>query len=372
MKVHRQSVDVNVAISPVSRSGNCDLQNGTRHAGEHKKKKTILRKISDEVRRARKRLTTGISLLAGRPRTIDIETNRAIAELQDANQQLQHAIAILQLKLVEVQNEYADNHRTGPSDGIAVKVQSGSVMCPPNEPLLLEYLEDSGDLERGTRLLIERVLNPGDVFVDVGSHIGLHTVAAANKLQGVGKVYAFEPSKRTYAYLKQTVSLNGFQDIIDTFQCAITDQIGEQQFYLAPIAGHQSLYPLSDKPLTSKDVETVRTTSLDNILPAGTIVQLLKIDAEGAEILAIRGARKIIQASPNIGLIVEFGPSHLERTNVSVASWFEAFRELGLVFRVIEPMSGLLEERSVDQLMEEESSNLFFARPESEIWAKLT
>ncbi|PQO38826.1 hypothetical protein C5Y96_02860 [Blastopirellula marina] len=369
MKVHRDRVSIDVALSPQNTSSGSEPRSAVTCNLELKEKKSIFRKIKDEFRRTQKRVSVGISRLSGGHRPIDDETNRAIAELQDANRQLQQTVALLQARMDEVQRLSSGNRNSKASNGILVQVKSGYVMCPPHESTLLGYLRESGDLERGTRLLIERILRPGDVFVDVGSHIGLHSVAAANRLQGRGKVYAFEPSTSTYAFLQDTVQANNFQDLVETFQCAVTDQVGEQRFYLAPIAGHQSLFPLYEEQVNSDNFEIVRTTPLDDALPAGTNVRLLKIDAEGAEILAVHGARQTIQASPNIGLIVEFGPSHLERTGVTAAQWFGAFEELQLVYRVIEPFTGTLEEWSIEQLMEVESANLLFARPDSDIWA---
>ena len=86
--------------------------------------------------------------------------------------------------------------------------------------------------------------------------------------------------------------------------------------------------------------------------------------------LTIKGAQRTIEASPNMGVIVEFGPSHLERTGVSAQSWFQAFEEAKMIYRVIEPLTGTLEEWSIEQLMDVESANLLFARPESDVWTK--
>jgi len=376
MKVFRDRVSIDAAFSPSMIDGAHTSGNGIHSHGETKKKKTLFRKIKDEIRRAKKRVSGGVTLLAGSSPAIDVETNRAVKELQVANRQLQDCVTHLQERFDQLEKLVIGNHNaassngTGnPSEGILVKVESGFVVCPPHEPMLLSCLRDSGDLERGTRLLIERILRPGDTFVDVGSHVGLHSVAAARSLEGQGKVYAFEPSSTTHAFLQRSVQANGFQGLIETFQCAVSDHVGEQRFYLAPVAGHQSLFPLYEDQVDSDNFELVRTIPLDAALPAETKVRLLKIDAEGAEILVVKGANQTIQSNPNIGLIVEFGVSHLERTGVSLESWFQAFEDLQLVFRVIEPLSGRLEDWSIAQLMEVESANLLFARPEADIWA---
>jgi FkbM family methyltransferase len=271
------------------------------------------------------------------------------------------------------QYAYATARRVAINAGdgeVLLKTQVGYVLCATSDQAQLACLLDTGDLEPGTRRLIERFLRPGDIFVDVGANIGLHTIAAARALQGRGKVIAFEPFEPTKNLLEKSVSLNGFRDLVEIHQAAVARSRGNQTLFLGEVSGHHSLVAPQDtagRPPNAVDVVTVR---LDEVIEASQIVSLIKIDAEGAELDVLESARSIILNSPDIALIVEYGPSHLKRTGHETQDWLSAFTELGLVYRAIDEHTGNLQERTWKQLEDVASVNLFFSRPGSRSWAK--
>jgi len=253
---------------------------------------------------------------------------------------------------------------------VLIRTEVGYVLCDASDHAVVAILVESGDLERGTRLLIEKVLKPGNVFVDVGANLGLHTIAAARAMQGVGKIIAFEPYEPTKQLLERTVWMNGFANMTEIHQAAVSNISGHQNLFLGNTSGHHSLFPLDttiELSSTSTDVNLVR---LDDIIPAGQRVDLLKIDAEGAEIDALAGGLSMIIGNPDIALIVEFGLSHLKRTDITAKQWIENFAKLELYYRVINPLTGLLEDWTVSQLEQIDSVNLFFARRDSPAWAR--
>ena len=70
------------------------------------------------------------------------------------------------------------------------------------------------------------------MFIDVGANIGLHTLAAARAMQGLGRIVAFEPCEPTKRLLEKTVGLNGFSGIVDIHQAAVSSRTGRQQLLL--------------------------------------------------------------------------------------------------------------------------------------------
>jgi FkbM family methyltransferase len=234
---------------------------------------------------------------------------------------------------------------------------------------VLAQLLEVGELEPGTRRLIERLVGPGDLYIDVGAHLGLHVLAAARAMKGHGKIIAFEPYEPTKRLLEKSVWVNGFSEITEIHRAAVSARGGDQKLYLGTASSHHSLFSL-DNPVglsqSSVDVPVVR---LCDVVKQDQSVKLLKIDAEGAEIDVLEGAESVVRNNPNIALVVEFGPSHLRRTGQSTARWFSSFANLGLVYRVINPNTGRLEDWTQDQLENAQSANLLFARPESLAWA---
>jgi FkbM family methyltransferase len=255
---------------------------------------------------------------------------------------------------------------TAPNE-VLVRTAEGYVVCSPRDHALLAILLEAGELEPGTRVLIQRVLEPGNTFVDAGANIGLLSLAASHALAGTGHIIGFEPHPETHRLLTQTMLLNGLGSIAEMHQSAVSSKPGTMPLFLGITSGHHSLHPLDDSTGPVGEPIDVPVLRLDDVI-SGRPVDLLKIDVEGAELDAIAGAESTIQSNPDIAIIVEFGMSHLHRTGVTTASWLKAFEDFGLRFEAIDPTTGDLLEWPPEKLETVESINLFFARPESPAW----
>lgn len=251
---------------------------------------------------------------------------------------------------------------------ILLRTNVGYVVSSVSDPALLSCLLENGELEPGTRQIIERIIKPGMTFIDAGANIGLHTLAAGRAMQGAGKIVAFEPYGPTRELLSESVFMNGLSDIVEIHEAAVSTKSGIQSLHLGKVSGHHSLYPLGDNGSADGTSVPVRLVSLAEVISAGTRVDLIKIDVEGAELDVLHSARPFIESNPEIALIVEFGPSHLERTGCSVENWFAAFAEMGFVYQEIDSLEGTLSEIEQRRLAQVASANLFFARPGANIW----
>ncbi|MBD1549630.1 FkbM family methyltransferase [Roseibium aggregatum] len=255
---------------------------------------------------------------------------------------------------------------------VLVRTQVGFLLCAASDHALLSCLLDTGELERGTRILIQKYLRPGDVYVDVGANVGMHTLAAARAMQGQGKIIAFEPFEPTMRMLEKSIWMNGFSKMTEIHQAAVSNTAGHKQLFIGATSGHHSLFPLEPSPNNAQGPMEVTSVRLDGVIASGQRIDLMKIDAEGAELEVIEGGTSLIAGNPDIALIVEFGSSHLRRIGSTPSQWFASFSQLGLDCRVINHESGALECWSLDELEQTESVNLFFARAESAAWGRLS
>jgi FkbM family methyltransferase len=271
---------------------------------------------------------------------------------------------------IDDMGRYSARVAVATADDVLVRTAVGYVLCASNDYMVLTNLIEGGELERGTRILIEKLVKPGDVIVDVGAHLGLHTLAAAKSLRGTGKVLAFEPFEPTARRLQETVRLNGLQRLVEVHQAAVAGHSERRPLFLGDISGHHSLFPLNDSDRADDSPVEVEVTTLDRALADVPHVALLKIDAEGSELDVVEGGEAVIKRNPEIALIVEFGPSHLDRTGHSVADWFARFEDFGFMYRVIDSETGRLRERSASSLGSVESVNLLFARPDARAWIR--
>jgi len=244
---------------------------------------------------------------------------------------------------------------------VLVATESGYVLCDESDHPLIACLMDSGELERGTRLLIESLLGPGSVFIDVGANIGLHTMAAARAMRGIGTIVSFEPFERTAMHLGRAVAINGHEAIVRVVQAAASDAPGQRKLYLGPTSGHHSLHKFQDDASLGRSV-MIEVTTLDASLGDVGAVDLLKIDVEGAELEVLAGARAVIARSPAIQIIAELGLSHLARTGLTVDAWLSAFSDLGFTARVIDPLTGQLTPFVPGEVVHVASANLLFSR----------
>ena len=252
---------------------------------------------------------------------------------------------------------------------VMVRTSVGYVLCENEDHALIATLIECGELELGTRHLIQRILEPGDVFVDVGANIGMHSLAAAHAMRGQGRVIALEPFLPTARLLKKTIWMNGFTNMVEIHCAAASNEQCERTLHLGATSGHHSLFPLDEISSTDSVTVKVHTTTVD-IITANSLVNLFKIDAEGAELEVLEGAAALLKRSNDIGIIAEFGRHHLNRIGVTPDEWFDRFRKLGLKCQAIHPSTGVLDDISIDELEKIESINLFFARPRSPIWKK--
>ena len=81
---------------------------------------------------------------------------------------------------------------------------------------------------------IERYVQPGDVFYDIGANIGLYSIFAAKHLRGEGKVYAFEPEALNFARLSKNIQLNGLSGTVVPCCLALSDSLCFDLLYLNP------------------------------------------------------------------------------------------------------------------------------------------
>jgi len=256
------------------------------------------------------------------------------------------------------------------ADAVMIRTQVGYVLCAADDYALIAGLIERGELECGTRELIQRLLEPGDIFVDVGANIGMHTIAAAQAMRGQGRVIAFEPFLPTAQLLEKSVWMNGYSASVEIHQVAAANTSTSRSLYLGATSSHHSLFPLGANAGYGAPVVQVQTVTIDDVVPLSKPVTLIKIDVEGAELDVLNGAKRLLAASPDSGLIVEFGRSHLQRAGIKTADWLSHFKKLGMDCWEITSTNGELRNLAVENLDKIDSLNLFFANSKSPLLRK--
>lgn len=175
--------------------------------------------------------------------------------------------------------------------------------------------------------LFRKTLRPGMTVVDIGANIGYYTLIAAHRVESKGKVFAFEPEPENVSFLRRTVALNHLQNTV-IFSQAISDRQGTSRLYLTN--HNRGTHSLVDNLNTKKFID-IRIDTLDHILGAEDAPQidLLKMDIEGAEVLALAGMKETIKRSPNLIIITEFYPKAIRRLGKNPVAFLDDLVSLG-------------------------------------------
>ena len=144
---------------------------------------------------------------------------------------------------------------------------------------------------------LDRLLQPGMVFVDVGANMGLYSLFAARKVTVSGQVLAVEPSRREYEILEENVKSNALKNV-RLVKAAASDRQGTADLLVAPLrnSGHNTLGSFGYGTPVER-TEQVPTERLDDIVQTAGLarVDVIKMDVEGAEMLALRGATETLR-----------------------------------------------------------------------------
>jgi FkbM family methyltransferase len=127
-------------------------------------------------------------------------------------------------------------------------------------------------------------LEEGDVFIDVGSHIGKYTIPAARLVGSSGLVISVEPHPENYAVLVENVMLNKLTNVI-ALNVAAWDRECYLRLFIGDSAGH------SVKRNYGSGYIVVRALPIDLIIKELNVrvVDFIKIDVEGAELEVLKG-----------------------------------------------------------------------------------
>lgn len=149
-----------------------------------------------------------------------------------------------------------------------------------------------------TTQLLERILRPGDAFLDVGANIGYFTVFASMLVGFHGRVHAFEPNPRTHDLLARNVRLNTVGHVVTLHARALADAAGTRTLHtFVHNQGGSTLAQLPDRLLAEwherpADREVAVTTLDATFAGSGVTFACVKLDAEGSEELIWRGGER--------------------------------------------------------------------------------
>jgi len=171
------------------------------------------------------------------------------------------------------------------------------------------YGKDSSTLEEMADVFEEiienvyrKILQNGDIAIDMGAHAGRHTLPMAETVGVDGLVLAIDPLENQLKYINLYAQQQNMSDIIVTCQVALSNFQGNAEFFIIPdLLGYSSLLIADDGPTkdAKKEVVQVKVNTLDALVRQLDVehkkISFIKADLEGGEYHAFLGGLKTIK-----------------------------------------------------------------------------
>jgi len=153
--------------------------------------------------------------------------------------------------------------------------------------------------------LFHHVLEPSDTFLDIGANFGFFTLLGAAITRGKGQVFAFEPDPLNIERLRDNVRINDFPHVV-IVPAAVYEKVGTARLRLGR-GGNLGVSSLVRGGVDHVEEVEVETITIDSFLTSRDIssVGLLKMDIEGAEVGALRGASESLKRQAIRYLVIE-------------------------------------------------------------------
>ncbi|MGX1484557.1 FkbM family methyltransferase [Streptomyces griseus] len=166
---------------------------------------------------------------------------------------------------------------------------AGTRLHTDTRDLIQRYIYTFGVWEPPLTKWLQRTLQPGDTFVDVGANIGYYSVLASRLVGISGNVVAIEASPDFHTLLSANVALNQAGNV-RTVSEAVSDRTEMLHFILASSAnmGANSIVPYAGEAESHVDVPA---RPLPDILSPAELAaaRVIKVDVEGTESAVVGG-----------------------------------------------------------------------------------
>jgi FkbM family methyltransferase len=186
----------------------------------------------------------------------------------------------------------------------------------------------AGCYEPQETALVRAILRSGMCFVDVGANWGYFSLMAAYLVEGAGRVISLEPDPRLFSKLQENLAANHLEHVT-ALPLAAADRRGSLTMMgYDENGGNFGMSRVVARPPAFETFFRVSANSLDSILSEQEIgsVDLMKMDIEGAEAMALAGLWRSLSAGRIKFLLLELHPTALLDRGSSTQAVVEILR----------------------------------------------
>jgi FkbM family methyltransferase len=179
------------------------------------------------------------------------------------------------------------------------------------------------DYEYENFQFLKQIAKKGMVSIDVGGQFGLMTTYIFSLTNNT--VYTFEPTPSTFKVLLQTIHLNKLDNLVVPVMAAVTEKTGKVIFFRGDQTGDASNSLVNYHNDSHRQKGNVTdAVSVDNVVDKNNInkVDILKIDAEGAELSVLKGAAHVLRNHRPSGILA-LHPASIKKFGDSLGAIYD-------------------------------------------------
>lgn len=172
--------------------------------------------------------------------------------------------------------------------------------------------------------MLQKILQAGSVFYDVGANVGFFSLIASRLVGKTGVVYAFEPEKENLQWIKHNIEINKLANI-NVMPIAVSDSVQKRTLIVTDYSGGHTLLE-NEVPVKSiRNRILVESVSIDELVKARKILppSMVKIDVEGGELDVLKGMKDVLRYSNPVVLYEVDG--HSKKTLTEKQNKIEEF-----------------------------------------------
>src|SRR5205814_4935179 len=180
--------------------------------------------------------------------------------------------------------------------------------------------------DRAERQLLKQMLFAGAVAVDAGANIGIYSRFLARCVGPAGVVYSFEPAPENFERLR--AAARGFPNM-HILQAAVGERSGRSELYLSDTLNVDHRTYLTHA--STRRAVQIEMIALDDYFSTVQRDDLIKMDVQGYELHALRGAGRVLADNPAMKLLLELWPYGLKQAGMNWIDLIDAITSRGMM-----------------------------------------
>jgi FkbM family methyltransferase len=217
---------------------------------------------------------------------------------------------------------------------LQVELEPGLFIMPRSTSVVDVSIMREGAYERETLRAFAALLGRGMVVMDVGANVGQYTLVAAHRVGPEGQVHAFEPTPHLAEQVLRNLRLNAL-DNATVNAVAVSDAAGTAALhFVEPDDPGENSIVCASPGASSIEVPTI---TLDGYAAGHGLarVDVIKMDIEGAEPLALRGAAGLLSGGEAPVLVLELNPKTLAHAGTTPDEFLALLASFGYAFHTL-------------------------------------